>query len=119
MELKDKKGEPREPKRKDFKDAKVVELETLRHDAYQYWGVKFDIETRKKRSAVEIYDELLELVARGLSEQRERMLDLIDRVLSAIVEESCPENKPPEDWDWPNIREGFRETLQGGAWLSP
>jgi preprotein translocase subunit SecA len=51
-------------------------------------------------------------VPRGLSEQRERILDLTDRVASAMVEESCPENKPPEDWDWKGIHQGFEEHFQ-------
>ena len=109
LELKDKNGEPRTAKsRKDVaKIEKLVELPSLQREVYQLWGIKLDLDNRKKRTATEMHDELLELVVRGLSEQRERMLDLIDRVLAAIVEESCPENKPPEDWDWKNIREGY------------
>jgi preprotein translocase subunit SecA len=100
----------RDPKRKDFKKVdKLVELEALQREAYQLWGVRLDVESRKKRSAIETYDTLIDLVQRGLSEQRERMLDLLDRVVSAIVEESCPENKPPEEWDWSSIRDGFKE----------
>jgi preprotein translocase subunit SecA len=76
---------------------------------YQLWGVRLDIETRKKRNPGLVHDELLDLVGQGLTEQRERMLDLIDRVVSAIVEDSCPPNKPPEDWDWPGIHDGFLE----------
>ena len=30
-------------------------------------------------------------------------------VLGAIVEECCPQNKPPEDWDWKGIKSGFME----------
>ncbi len=109
LELKDKNGEPRTAKsRKDVaKIEKLVELPSLQREVYQLWGIKLDLDNRKKRTATEMHDELLDLVVRGLSEQRERMLDLIDRVLAAIVEESCPENKPPEDWDWKNIREGY------------
>ncbi len=109
LELKDKNGEPRAAKnRKDIaKIGKLVELPSLQREVYQLWGVKLDLDNRKKRKAPELHDELLELVSHGLSEQRERMLDLIDRVLAAIVEESCPENKPPEDWDWQNIRDGY------------
>ncbi|MBI3206240.1 MAG: preprotein translocase subunit SecA [Myxococcales bacterium] len=99
------------PKRKDFAAAeKLVELEALQREVYQLWGVRIDIEDRaKKWTPVEMYDELIELVSQGLSEQRERMLDLIDRVIAAIVEESCPENKPPEEWDWTSLRDGMQE----------
>jgi len=44
-----------------------------------------------------------------LIEQRERALDLVDRILGAMIEESCPPKKPPEDWDWGGIFQGFKE----------
>ncbi len=104
----DKKARP--PTRDEIAKAeKVVELEQLRQDVYDSWGVKLEIEDRKQRTPLELYDELADLVPRGLSEQRERVLDLIDRVVGAMVEESCPENRPPEDWDWSGMFQGFEE----------
>jgi preprotein translocase subunit SecA len=98
---------------KDFEPlSKMVELETLQREVYDKWGVKLELEGRKDLKPLEVYQELAELVPRGLSEQRERVLDLIDRVLSAIVEESCPENKPVEDWDWKGLAAGFKEHFQ-------
>ncbi|MBX3184501.1 MAG: preprotein translocase subunit SecA [Polyangiaceae bacterium] len=108
----DKDDTPRPPKRKELKKVKaLVELESLQHEIYQMWGVKLDIEgpDAKKRAPVETYDEIVALVSAGLSEQRERFLDLLDRVVSAIVEESCPPNRQPEDWDWKGIEQAFRE----------
>ncbi len=94
----------------DFEKAeKIVELPSLQHDVYQEWGVKLELEGRKNLTPLQVFDELSELVPQGLSEQRERVLDLIDRVLSAMVEESCPQNKPAEDWDWKGIADGFKE----------
>ena len=70
-------GKPRYPTREELEKAeKLVELEALQHEVYQLWGVKLDIEGRKKRTPVSVYDELVELVPAGLSEQRERVLDL-------------------------------------------
>ncbi|HMJ09970.1 MAG TPA: preprotein translocase subunit SecA [Polyangiaceae bacterium] len=103
-------GKPRKPERADIeKLTTLVELPALQHEVYQLWGVKLDIEERRKLTPIQIYDELVEKVSSGLSGQRERLLDLMDREVSAIVEESCPENKPPEDWDWPGVIEGFQE----------
>src|SRR5690606_34840064 len=50
-----------------------------------------------------------DLTVRGLSEQRERLLDLIDRVLAAVVQEACPERKLPEDWDWKSVQSAFQD----------
>jgi preprotein translocase subunit SecA len=30
-----------------------------------------------------------------------------------MVEESCPENRQPEDWDWQGLHQGFKEHFQG------
>src|SRR5690606_20364554 len=103
-------GKPVSPTREDFeKSNKIVEQESLQREVYQLWGVAFEVNDRLRRSPVQIYDELTDLVARGLSEQRERLLDLMDKVVSAMVEESCPPNRPPEDWDWKAIRSGFKD----------
>jgi preprotein translocase subunit SecA len=47
------------------------------------------------------------VVLASLTQQRERLLDLVDGIVSAIVEESFPHDKPPEDWDWKGIRSAF------------
>ncbi len=90
----------------------LVELETLEREIYGLWGVKIDVKAAREKKPVDFYAELEELVAHGLSEQRERVLDLIDRVISAMVEESCPKNRQPEDWDWTGIHDGFKEHIQ-------
>ncbi len=101
---------PRPPTREEFEQAgDLVELEALRHEVYDSWGVKLDMTPGESRTAVAVYDELIELVPLGLTEQRERVLDLTDRVVGAMVEESCPENRPPEDWDWAGMLQGFEE----------
>jgi preprotein translocase subunit SecA len=105
----DKEGKPRVIVRKDFKKTeKLVECEQLQKEVYQLWGVKVDFEGREDK-VLAIYDELVELVPQALTEQRERLLDLLDRIIGAMVEESCPPRKPPEDWDWGGIFQGFKE----------
>ncbi|HEY2406461.1 MAG TPA: preprotein translocase subunit SecA [Polyangiaceae bacterium] len=110
LQPKDDSGNVRPPTPVELSQAKtLVELESLQHEVYQMWGVKLDLEGRRERTPESVYEELCELVPQGLSEQRERVLDLMDRVLAAIVEETCPPNKPPEDWDWKGIHDGFIE----------
>ena len=107
----DKEGNERALTRKEFQESKgnkFVETDTLQKEIYGKWGIKIDFDDREE-DVVEIYDEVVDLVPRALSEQRERLLDLIDRILGAMVEESCPARKPPEDWDWGGIFQGFKE----------
>jgi len=119
----DKDGKSKTLKRKDFEDKKgkknkLVEAEELqrlfyvgdRGGRFPGWGIVIDIEGREKKVA-DIYDELADLVPRALTEQRERILDLMDRIIGAMVEESCPPNRPPEDWDWGGVFEGMRDTF--------
>jgi preprotein translocase subunit SecA len=107
----DKEGNEKAIVRKDFdeaKDTKFVELESLQREIYTRWGVKVQTEDREDE-VLEVYDELHALVPQALTEQRERLLDLLDRIIGAMVEESCPARKPPEDWDWGGIFQGFKE----------
>ncbi len=91
---------------------RLVQLSDLQREVYHLWGVVIDVDPRLKRTPLQLCDELVDLVARGLSEQRERLLDLTDRVVVAMVEESCPANKLPEDWDWRSLHQGFYEHFQ-------
>ena len=103
-------GKMRPPTEKELEEAgQLVELPSLQHEVYSMWGVKLDLETRKDRTPLSVYQELAEMVPQGLSEQRERVLDLLDRVVGAMVEENCPPGKQPEDWDWKSIHTGFKE----------
>ena len=105
----DKEGNPRTIVRKDFEGIEsLVELENLQKEIYTRWGVKLDFDDREDE-VLAIYDELMDIVPRALTEQRERLLDLIDRIIGAMVEESCPPKKPPEDWDWGGTFQGFKE----------
>ncbi|HEX9297925.1 MAG TPA: preprotein translocase subunit SecA [Polyangiaceae bacterium] len=97
-------GVPREA----FEKVKLVELSHLQQEVYQWWGVKIEVDGREN-DGVGIYDELVEIVPLALTEQRERMLDVVDRIIGPMVEESCPHNRTPDDWDWAGIREGFTE----------
>ena len=96
---------------------KLVELETLQHEVYQLWGVKLDLEgAQEAHAASTVYDELVELVPRGPhASSASALLDLIDRIIGAMVEESCPQNKPPEDWDWEGIRAGLQGALRASS----
>ena len=106
----DDKGEPREIKRKELDKAKLVdneaELDSLKKEVYARWGVVVE---PKKSKAVELFDTMVELVPQALAEQRDRLLDLLDRIVGAIIEDSCPLNRPPDDWDWNAIFEGFEQ----------
>jgi len=87
----------------------VFSIESLRGDIYQYWGYRWDFKPAEAKKPQAVYERLLAEVPQSLSEQHERLLDLIDGIVGAMVEECCPDGKPPEDWDWKGLRSGFIE----------
>ncbi len=105
-------GRSRAPTRAELEQAKsIAEVDQLKREVYHLWGIRLDTERRNLPPPAEIHDELLEDICHGLSEQRERMFDLMDRVVAAMVEECCPADRPPEDWDVVSVQDGFRESF--------
>jgi preprotein translocase subunit SecA len=103
-------GTPAEaPKRPEkVEDVKeLFSLDSLRNDVYQFYGYRIDFKPSDAKSPKKVYERLLEEIAQSLTEQRERMLDLVDSICAAMIEECCPPAKPPEDWDWKALRAGF------------
>jgi len=102
-------GNPKEPTRDDFASVKAIsEAEQLQREIYQYWGVKVAVEGREN-DVLSIYDELVKTIPVALTEQRERLFDLVDQVICTAVEKNCPAEKPPEDWDWDALREAMND----------
>ncbi|HRI69030.1 MAG TPA: preprotein translocase subunit SecA [Polyangium sp.] len=105
----DKEGNPRTLSRKDFEPIeKFVEVTNLQKELYTRYGVKVEFEGREEKTG-DIFDECVTTIPLALTEQRERFLDLLDHIIASMVEESCPPRKPPEDWDWGGIFQGFKE----------
>jgi preprotein translocase subunit SecA len=87
----------------------IYSMVSLQQDVYQFWGYRFDFKESDGKKPKEVYARLLAEIPQSLTEQREQLLDLLDAIVGAIVEECCPGNKPPEDWDWKGIKSGYIE----------
>jgi preprotein translocase subunit SecA len=87
----------------------LYSLPTLREDVYQFFGYKTEFKDSDAKKPQDVYARLLAEISASFTQQRERVLDLMDGIVGAVVEESCPSNKPSEDWDWKSVREGFQE----------
>ena len=90
-------------------------MPSLQQDVYQFWGYRLDFREGEGNNPNAVAERLLVEVPQSLSEQRDQLLDLVDNMVGAIVEECCPANKPPEDWDWKGIRAGFLEHFAAKA----
>jgi preprotein translocase subunit SecA len=89
----------------------IYSMTSLQQDIYQFWGYRFDFKEGDAKKPKDVHERLLQEIPQSLTEQREQLLDLLDGIVGAIVEECCPANKPPEDWDWKGIKSGFIEHL--------
>jgi preprotein translocase subunit SecA len=87
----------------------IYSMPTFQEDVYRTWGYRFEYEEDDGKHPKEIYERLLEEIPLSLSEQRDQVLDLMDTIVGSVVEECCPEKKPPEDWDWKGIKVGYAE----------
>jgi preprotein translocase subunit SecA len=91
----------------------IYSMSSLQQDVYQFWGYRFDFKDGEGRKPQVVAERLLREVPQSLTEQREQLLDLLDNIVGAIVEECCPPGKPPEDWDWKGIKVGYLEHFAG------
>jgi preprotein translocase subunit SecA len=92
-----------------IEEVRELDLEALRSDLYQYYGYRFETKDAEAKAPQAVHARLMTEIPQSLTEQRERLLDLIDGICGAVAEECCPQNKPPEDWDWKGLRTGFVE----------
>ncbi len=55
----------------------------------------------------EFLDWVIDLVARSLIQQRERLYDLSDTLIATVIEEHCPPDSHIDDWDFDAIDEAM------------
>ncbi len=83
-------------------------VEPLEQQLYVSFGCQLDLK-KYTEDAVGALKYLEEVVPLSLTEQRERLLDLVDELTGTMVEHACPKNKHVEDWDIDGLSKGFEE----------
>jgi preprotein translocase subunit SecA len=91
-------------------DLGEIRVASLERDIYEVFGCRVEIEAYAKnpRQALQVLEDQ---VALSLTEQRERLLDLIDDIVSSLVERACPRDKHFEDWDLEGLAKAYQETF--------
>ncbi len=104
-----------EERRKRALETPVAELESiqpawLERDVYMWFGcqVPLDKHADDPEGAFEL---LKKEVGMSLTEQKERLLDLIDTIIGTMVEHACPPNKHHEDWDLDGLARAYKDQL--------
>ena len=96
---------------------RIVNQDGLIDDVYQTWGRCIVVKNGEEVRG--LHDRLIDELAFSLSQQRDRLLDLVDAVIGSIVEECCRPHVQSEDWDWKGVRDGFIEHFGMKADVDP
>ena len=97
------------------KDKRLAELGRiyptgLERDIYLWFGCQVPLD-KYADDPEGAYELLLEEVGMSLTEQKERLLDLVDTIVGTMVERTCPPNKHYEDWDYEGLAQAYKEQL--------
>jgi preprotein translocase subunit SecA len=85
-----------------------LDPDRFRSAIYRQYGAHLDV-TGIFDDRTSTLDRLSREVASSMIQQRERVLDLAEGVLSNTIEEHCPPNRHAEDWDMDALAAALRE----------
>ncbi|MFI5290133.1 MAG: SEC-C metal-binding domain-containing protein, partial [Polyangia bacterium] len=92
-------------------DGQVLDPEKLTHELYRVFGAVVDVKKELQNREV-VVDKAAKTAASSLIQQRERVLDLADELISVLVWNFCPERaQHAEDWDLKGLAEAVKETF--------
>ena len=96
---------------KDIKLLKQLNPRGIERDVYMWFGCPVELDDWVDDPAG-CFEFLKEEVGMSLTEQKERMLDMIDELISAMIETRCPPNKHYDDWDLEGLADDFEEQFE-------
>ncbi|MDW8280584.1 MAG: preprotein translocase subunit SecA [Myxococcales bacterium] len=78
------------------------------HELYRRFGavIKFDRIEHDRKAVIE---RACRETAASLIQQRERVLDLCDDLISRLISETCDPNRPPDDWDLDGLAQAVKD----------
>ncbi|MGF1469901.1 MAG: preprotein translocase subunit SecA [Sandaracinaceae bacterium] len=86
-----------------------LDRQALERDVYEWFGCRLPISKKLAKDPVATLQYLEDEVALSLTEQRERLLDLVEEIVSTLVDRACPKNKHFEDWDLDALAAAYKE----------
>ncbi len=91
-----------------------VRVEPLEKDIYLWFGCVVPLEDFRKDPGG-AFKHLEQAVGMSLSEQKERLLDLVDEIVVTMTDHACPPGKHYEDWDLEGLERAYKEQFAIGA----
>ncbi|MBT8452397.1 MAG: preprotein translocase subunit SecA [Deltaproteobacteria bacterium] len=91
-----------------------VRVEHLEKDLYLWFGCVVPLE-EFRNDPLGAYKAVEQAVGMSLSEQKERLLDLVDEIVVTMVDHACPPGKHYEDWELDGLERAFKDQFAIGA----
>jgi preprotein translocase subunit SecA len=79
--------------------------QALARDVYWMFGLRLEL----GRDPHKVLERIQREVPLSLTEQQERLLDLVDEIIGTMVEHACPPNKHYEEWDLEALAQAYEE----------
>jgi preprotein translocase subunit SecA len=91
--------------------AEGIDARELSHEMYRHFGAVVTLEdVRMDRAAV--IQRAADVAARSLIQQRERVHDLAFKIVEDVVQETCPRNVHPDEWDIDALEKTVQDRLR-------
>jgi hypothetical protein len=91
----------------------------LRAEVWRQFGVLLDLEKRYELGRGELLDWVTREIARSLIQQRERMYDLSDARMAAVIERVLSPDVADDEWDWDELEDALQEQFATEFEISP
>jgi preprotein translocase subunit SecA len=91
-----------------------LRVQLLEKDIYTWFGCAVPLEDFRN-DPQGAFKHLEQEVGMSLTEQKERLLDLVDEVVTTMTAHACPPGKHYEDWDLEGLERAYKEQFAIGA----
>ncbi|MGE3456078.1 MAG: SEC-C metal-binding domain-containing protein, partial [Kofleriaceae bacterium] len=91
----------------------------LRAELWRQFGSLLDLEKRYDQPLKELVDWCVEQIAASLVQQRERLYDLSDARMAAVIEQVLTAEKNEDEWDWDELEDALGEQFNTQFDISP
>jgi preprotein translocase subunit SecA len=91
----------------------------LRAEVWRQYGALLDTEKRYDGPRDELIEYVVKEVAASLVQQRERLYDLADQRIGAVVEQFCDPEISDENWDWDGLEDALKEQFNAEFEIQP
>jgi len=85
-----------------------LRVQLLEKDIYLWFGCAVPLEPFRN-DPQGAYEHLQQAVGMSLTEQQERLLDLVDEIVVTMTDHACPPGKHYEDWDLDGLERAYKE----------